>query len=327
LVFSITNSIRNATQKWNCFSLLNLQLLDIAVSRWCFTLRRQHRNINLGISTRDIREGGMSGVLQRTLGILEVLAAHPEGKSLGAIAEKLNIPLSAAHRLLAELADHGYVKQLRDQGEYGLSTKLVAMVLDYMGAAGIVDFAQPVLDRLAQETGEFIRLAVIDGDRLTWVARAQGARRGLRYDPDIDVSARLSCTASGHAWLMTMSDDDALMKVARQGFGKPEEYGPLAPTSPVRLLEMLEAARQRGFGMTHDMFAPGLASIAVPVRRKGESPVGVLSIAGPTVRLPAERFHELHPVLEAAAHDIAVVSATSPLFASRRIIANEAEGP
>jgi IclR family transcriptional regulator, acetate operon repressor len=267
----------------------------------------------------------MSGVLQRTLGILEVLAAHPEGQSLGAIAEKLNIPLSAAHRLLADLAGHGYVKQLRDQGEYGLSTKLVAMVLDYMGAAGIVDFAQPVLDRLAQETGEFIRLAVVDGDRLTWVARAQGARRGLRYDPDIDATARLSCTASGHAWLMTMKEDDALMLVARQGFGKPDEYGPHAPTSPLKLLEILKVARKRGFGMTHDMFSPGMASMAVPVQRGGASPVGILSIAGPSVRLPPERFQTFLPALQQAAHDIAVASASSPLFASRRVVPDEAE--
>jgi IclR family transcriptional regulator, acetate operon repressor len=267
----------------------------------------------------------MSGVLERTLGILEVLAVHPEGRSLGAIAEKLNIPLSAAHRLLAELTQHGYVKQLKEQGEYGLSTKLVAMVLDYMGAAGIVDFAQPVLDRLAHETGEFIRLAVIEGDRLIWVARAQGARRGLRYDPDIDNAARLSCTATGHAWLMTMSDDEALMTVARQGFGKPEEYGPLAPTSPTELLVLLGAARVRGYGMTQDMFGPGLASMAVAVSRNGESPVGILSIAGPTVRMSAQRCATLIDGLKSAAHNIAIASASSPLFASRRLLSNETE--
>jgi IclR family transcriptional regulator, acetate operon repressor len=267
----------------------------------------------------------MSGVLERTLGILEVLAVHPEGRSLGAIAEKLNIPLSAAHRLLSELTLRGYVKQLKEQGEYGLSTKLVAMVLDYMGAAGIVDFAQPVLDRLAQDTGEFIRLAVIEGDRLLWVARAQGARRGLRYDPAIDNAARLSCTATGHAWLMTMSDDDAMMTVMKQGFGKPEEYGPLAPTTPRQLLELLEKARQRGYGMTQDMFGPGLASMAVPVSRVGETPVGILSIAGPTVRMSEQQCAEMIDGLRAAAHDIAVASASSPLFASRRLLSNEIE--
>jgi DNA-binding IclR family transcriptional regulator len=267
----------------------------------------------------------MSGVLERTLGILEVLAAHPEGLSLGTIAERLNMPQSAAHRLLTALVQQGYAKQFHHQGDYGLSTKLVRMVLDYMGAAGIVDFAQPVLDRLATAAGEFIRLAVIDDDRLVWVARAQGARSGLRYDPDVDNTARLSCTASGHAWLMTMSDQDALTLVARQGFGRPEDYGPAAPTDPMEFLRILHETRRRGYGLTYDMFGPGLASMAVPIRRKGEPPVGIVSVAGPSVRLPAERFAALAPVVFAAADELASASATSPLFVARRRQRGEAE--
>ena len=261
----------------------------------------------------------MSGVLERTLGLLECLTVHPEGLPVGSIAEKLNIPPSAAHRLLTELVQRGYVKQTRDQGDYALTTKLVAMVLDYMGAAGIVDFAQPVLDRLAQATGEFIRLAVIDGERMTWVARAQGARRGLRYDPDIDAVARLSCTASGQAWLMTLSDEDALTLVTRQGFGRPEDYGPDAPTTAKGLLDLLAAARKRGYAMTANSFGAGLSSMAVPIRRAGETSVGSLSIAGPSVRLTPERFKELAPLLTEAASEIASASVTSPLFSSRRI--------
>ena len=267
----------------------------------------------------------MSGVLERTLGVLECLTTHPEGLSLGTIAEKLNIPTSATHRLLTELVQKGYVKQHRDGADYALTTKLVAMVLDYMGAAGIVDFAQPVLDRLAQETGEFIRLAASDGDRLTWVARAQGARRGLRYDPDIDAAARLSCTATGHAWLAVLSDAEALMLVAKQGFGSREEFGPDAPITPQALIKALEATRARGFAMTSNSFGAGLASMATVVRRNGEVPVGVVSIAGPTVRLSEKRMLELAPKLRDAAYEIALASASSPLFASRRALSGHLE--
>lgn len=267
----------------------------------------------------------MSGVLERTLAVLECLAAHPEGMSLGTLTERLNIPASAGHRLLTELSNRGYVRQLRDQGDYVLTTKLVAMVLDYMGAAGIVDFAQPVLDRLAQQTSEFIRLGVIDGDRLAWIARAQGARKGLRYDPDIDASAaRLSCTASGHAWLATMSDEDALALVSRQGFGQPKDYGPNAPVTARALLDLLDATRKRGYAVTRDMFDSGLASMATTVLR-GKTPVGVLSIAGPSVRMSEKRMIELAPLLKEAAREVGLASATSPLFASRRISSERRE--
>ncbi len=268
----------------------------------------------------------MSGVLERTLAILECLAGQPEGLPLGAIADRLQIPASATHRLLTDLVSHGYVRQIRDQGDYALSTKLVAMVLDYMGATGIVDFAQPVLDRLAQATGEFVRLAVVDDDRLTWVARSQGARRGLRYDPEIDATVRLSCTASGQAWLMTLPERRALALVKAQGLGRPADYGPNAPASVTELQQQIAAARKRGFAMTTDSFGAGLSSVAVPVRRTSDDVIGILSIAGPTARLDAKRLQALAVELHAAAREIALASATSPLFASRRA-RQEAETP
>ena len=70
------------------------------------------------------------------------------------------------------------------------------------------------------------------------------------------------------------------------------------------------------------MFAPGLSSMAVPVRREGLTPVGILSIAGPSVRLTDARMKDLLPDLVAAAREIALASVTSPLFTSRRLDAD-----
>ncbi len=47
----------------------------------------------------------------------------------------------------------------------------------------------------------------------------------------MDMEARLSCAASGHACLMTLSDARALQLVSRQGFGEPAQYGPKAPAT------------------------------------------------------------------------------------------------
>ncbi len=47
----------------------------------------------------------MNGVLERTLGILELLAQHGHGLELAAIADQLDIPRSGAHRLLTDHRD------------------------------------------------------------------------------------------------------------------------------------------------------------------------------------------------------------------------------
>lgn len=255
----------------------------------------------------------MSLALDRGLSVLEHLAAHPDGLPLAGLAAELDIPLSACHRLLADLTRRGYVRQVRAQGDYLLTTKLASLGLGYLSGAGIVDVAEPLLERLAHTSGELVRLAIVDGDRLTWIAKAQGSRKGLRYDPDMGMDARLSCTASGHAWLLTQSDERALELVTRQGFGAPRDYGPKAPTTVKALLGFLHAARVRGYAMIDEVFAPGMTAMAAPVMRRQEA-LGVISIAGPRQRLTPERMHALAPALLAAAAELGPISNASSLF-------------
>ena len=259
----------------------------------------------------------MSAVLSRAFAILETLAASSEASSLASIADDLEIPRRAGHRLLTELVEHGYVRQVRAHGDYVLTTKVVSLGLTFLSSSGIVDTAQPILDRLAGLSGELVRLAIVDNDRLTWIAKSQGARKGLRYDPDMGMDARLSCSATGHAWMLTMTDERALALVSKQGFGSPKEYGPKAPTTVKALLEYLHAGRQRGYAMINEVFAKGMTAMAAPVRRRDQPPIGVISIAGPLSRLDEKRMKELGPVLLSAANELAATSGASPLFNSR----------
>lgn len=256
----------------------------------------------------------MSISLDRGLSVVEHLARHPQGLPLTLLASELDIPLGACHRLLADLQRRGYVRQTRKQGDYVLTTKVVSLGLGFLSGAGIVNIAEPLLERLAQASGELVRLSIVDEDRLTWVAKSQGTRQaGLRYDPDMGMDARLSCTSSGHAWLMALSDERALELVSRQGFGTPLEYGPKAPTTIRALLGFLHAARVRGYAMIDEVFAPGMAAMAAPVFRRKEV-IGVISIAGPRTRLSSERMHELAPALLAATSELGPISNASSLF-------------
>jgi DNA-binding IclR family transcriptional regulator len=257
----------------------------------------------------------MSGVLERTLGILELLSRHGEGLELAAIADQLNIPRSGTHRLLTDLVKCGYVRQTRDHGDYLLTTKLVSMGLSYLSNSGIVDIAQPLLNHLAEISGELTRLSVVDGERLTWVARAQGARQGLRYDPDMGSDARLSCSSSGWAWLSTLSDDEAMACLARQGLGSPQDFGPKAPTSLQAVMSQVKATRKRGYSITVDTYSLGLSALSAPVRLANQAAIGVLTIAGPTVRLSEARMQSLAPELLSVAGQLAAASSASPFFA------------
>jgi len=259
----------------------------------------------------------MSGVMQRTLSILELLAGHPDGLPVGVIASDLDMPLSAAHRLLKELGEFGYVRQVRSQGDYALTIRMAAQGLSFLGKIGVTDVAQPILDRLAGDARELIRLSVIDFPNLVWVAVAQGAMTGLRYDPGREqgVVVHLSSSAGGRAWLSTLSDDDALALVAAQA--KDPAVARTSETAPTMtdLLQILKATRARGYSVAIDSYLAGMGAMAVAIHRPGDRAViGCLSIAGPAVRFTPDRMDAMHASLRAAADEIGMASQASFFF-------------
>jgi DNA-binding IclR family transcriptional regulator len=238
---------------------------------------------------------------------------------LGQIASELNQIRSGCHRTPHELIRYGYVRQLPRRGDYALTTKLASMGLSFLGKSGVVDIAQPVINRLAETTEELVRLAIVDGERLTLVAKAQGAKSGLLYDPDTGIDLRLSCSAAGQAWLMTLPEDVALEYVTRQGMGHPRNYGPNAPASVKALLAILDEHRKRRFSIIQDAYAPGMSALAAPVQRTGEPATGVIVIAGPSSRLTLKRMKEFGPALLTAANELAVTGNASPLLKSANV--------
>lgn len=254
--------------------------------------------------------------LEKCLSIVEMLAENPGGLSVSAIAQRVNQPASGVHRTLNELIRLGYVRQVQDQGDYALTMKLAALGVGFLGRTGVGDIAQPILDRLAQESGELIRLSVIDGENLIWVAVAQGATSGLRYDPGQEqgVVVHLASSAGGQAWLSSMSDEEALERVSRQGLinnGKPS--GPGAPRTITDLLAILANTRARGYSVSVDSYIVGMAAMAMPIMSDGKA-ISCLSIAGPAVRLTSERMAELAPALAQAAQEIGMAANGSRYF-------------
>ena len=73
-----------------------------------------------------------------------------------------------------------------------------------------------------------------------------------------------------------------------------------------------------GVATINEVFAPGMTAMAAPVQRRGYPAIGVISIAGPLLRLTEKRMETLGPTLVAAASELAAASLASPLFARVR---------
>lgn len=239
--------------------------------------------------------------LDRASAALDFLAELPGGAALQEIADALAMPKSGAHRLMADLVRLDLVR--RDPaGRFTLGSRLLRLAFRHLAATGTVDAAQPILQRLAELSGDLVRLSVTDDGRQVWIAKAQGARAGLIYDPQMGEAAHLASMATGHAWLAFLPEEQALRLATTQGIDRPET-GPNAPRSVADLLARLAETRERGHAIALDSSAPGMSAIAAPVRHPRHGAVlGTVSIGGPSSRLTEARLRDLAPpLMEAAA--------------------------
>ncbi|RYX98003.1 MAG: IclR family transcriptional regulator [Comamonadaceae bacterium] len=246
---------------------------------------------------------------ERCLDIIELLAEGAGNMALGDIAERLELPKSGAHRLLATLVELGWAEKDPDTSYYRLTMRLAILGLRFYVASGIPDICQPLLDRLAGQCREFARLAVVDGDSLTWIAHAQGATGGLLYQPFLTTSSvPLYATATGKAWLSTLPVEQAIQYVLKAGFENADQYGPEVVRSLDAFLRELKTTTGRGYGLAVNEAEPGMTAIAAPIRPASGGPaVGTVSIAGPSVRMNEARIAQLSPLVLQYAAEMATL--------------------
>jgi len=253
--------------------------------------------------------------VDRVIDIIELIADEPAGMAVSEIARRLDIPKSAAHRLLNALANRGFAIQDDASQRYRLTVKLAAVGFRVLAASGTSDICQPSLDRLAARTGELVRLALVEGDALLWIAKSQGSLSGLRYDPDLGQAVVLHATATGKAWLATLEEEKAVALVKARGFVVPARFGKPVVRDEASLREELDRTKRRGYGVAIEEGEPGTCALAQAIRIGPDRiAVGTVSIAGPAARITPERMKEFAPDLAATVNEIA------DLWPSRRFL-------
>lgn len=233
-------------------------------------------------------------LLERCLDLLVMLSERAECLPLGEICRRLDLPKSAAHRLLTTLCELGWAEQDPQTGYYRLSLRLAIVGQQLLAGTKIPDICQPVIDALASATENLARLAIVGPDGLTWIAQAQGARAGLIYQPELIARVPLHVTANGKAWLATLPQETALALAGASGLGHREIGGPAATRTRKAFIEALNEVRERGWALVQEEAESGVAAVATAVMLDDRA-VGTVSVAGPLHRMTGPK---LGPIVE-----------------------------
>lgn len=240
--------------------------------------------------------------IERAIGLLEALVGHPSGKTVGELSIQLKQPKSAVSRILGTLEAEEYVARDPYSGRFRIALKLLALAYRHAESLGVEDVSMPFLRQLADETGELVQLALVDGAEMRYVVKAEGANR-IRTVSLMGTKAVLHATASGKVWLASLAWEHALKLVLNDGL---DALTPKTITTVEALSRELDGVRRNGYALNVGEHTPEVNSVAVPVksqRMKG-TVLGAVILTGPEFRLSKKRLTEFVPALSTIAERI-----------------------
>lgn len=209
---------------------------------------------------------------------LNILAAFTPGQpsmTVSELAAALALPQSTVFRLVTTLEHLGYLVRDEETKKYRHSARMIALGLAALDSRDLRERALPHMRALSERVQETVKLAVLDGTDIVFLASVVAPGKPAVQTP---VGHRMPayCTALGKALLAFLPPEqlDALMPLI--------DFTPRTPrtiTDPARLRAELARTRARGFASTDQEMIAGQSSIAAPVRDQHGDVVAAVNVS------------------------------------------------
>jgi len=229
---------------------------------------------------RNMRsESGYSQSLERGLAILSAFRTGRPLLGISELAREVGLTRSTAHRYVATLAMLGYLDQDPMSRKYRLGPRVLDLGFSAINSMELREIAAPHLQRLSDETGHTVNMAILDGTDVVYVERCRSAQQGQReIDLNLHVGSRLPayCTSMGKVLLAYLPEHACGELLDRIEL---TQRGPNTLTRRTALVAELGRVREVGLAVNNEELAFGLRSIAAPVRGHAGDVVAAINLA------------------------------------------------
>jgi len=223
--------------------------------------------------------------LERYVLILETLALVPTGMALNEIIERTRLPRGTAHRLVNSLARVGLLVAHKGRNKtYVLGPRLLRLLYSGLSPDLVTALARPFLEDLANQFGETVLLARLNGSHIekvaAWVPR-EGKFSYVQPGRIMPINAAASAKA-----IFAFQDKEIVDQALAQPLVR---YTSNTKTSKAAVRAELAQVKREGFAVCSDEFDPSVLSFACPVHLTGFGTLYSIGVVGLSERLRKHR--------------------------------------
>ncbi|CCK31789.1 allantoin/glyoxylate utilization operons negative regulator [Streptomyces davaonensis JCM 4913] len=237
--------------------------------------------------------------VDRAVSVLEILARRGEA-GVSEVAVEIAVHKSTAFRLLGALEARGLVEQTGERGKYRLGFGIVRLAGAVTGRLDITQQGRTVCERLSEEIGETVNIAVLQEHYAVNLLQVRGPGAVGTHNW-VGQLTPVHATSSGKVLLAHLPEPERTAVLAASGTRK---LTPHTLTSRSKLEKNLAEARERGYAVALEELEIGLHAMAAPIRSRDGEVIAAISASGPTYRFTEQRMEELAPVLIRGADEI-----------------------
>jgi IclR family pca regulon transcriptional regulator len=237
--------------------------------------------------------------LARGLDVLACFDSDRRGMSLTEVATAAGLARPTARRLLLTLEELGFVRSVG--GVFRLTPKVLSLGMAYVGSLGLWDIARPHMEALVSRTGESSSMAQLDGSDIVYVARV-AVPKLIALRVEIGTRFPAARTSQGKVLLAALSSAEL-----EQTLPQPRRVGlpPHLDGGCDELDEQLRDVRARGWALADEELAPGVRSVAVPVRDGSGAVRAAMNVTVHAAKTSLAQLIEEHlPLLLRAAGEV-----------------------
>lgn len=252
-------------------------------------------------SPKSEGEGAYTSV-RRALRLLLAFDRHHSRRSVGELANTTGLHKSTVTRLMATMAQDGFVLQDPLTRRYMIGPMLFSAGSLYEPAAMYREVAEPVLSDLATRSGYTCGIGVPIGCEAVIVAVAEPPPAdGIRVSMSVGNRRPIYIGSTGKVILAGMSDEAVR---AILGDGTLPAWTPNTPPTVDRLVEELAEIRRRGYATNREESVVGSGGVAAPVVDRTGGTGGGLFVTFPVQFVSEDQMHVLAEQAVAAAQRI-----------------------
>ncbi|MEM9145746.1 MAG: HTH-type transcriptional regulator BhcR [Pseudomonadota bacterium] len=237
--------------------------------------------------------------LDRGIQLLSALARDGRA-TLTEVSDRVGMPPSSAHRLLATLQAHALVEFSETTQDWTIGVEAFRIGSAFVQRGNLIDLSRDVMRALVNDTGETANIAIPDDGEVVFMSQVdtQNPIRAF-FRP----GARVPMHSSGIgkallAWMDPRAVEQILLRRGMAGWTEK------TLTTPGALSADLEATRARGYAFDDEERHTGMRCIAAPIFNPFGEVVAGISISGPTARISDAAVERLGARVRAAAEAV-----------------------